>query len=585
MKWILADKIDANKRNALKGYSDIEAQILFNKGIFSKADADKFFKPTVNAFHASSLLPNVDAAVKAIITAIENKQKIFIYGDYDVDGISATAIMFDYLFRHLEADVLPYIPNRFEEGYGLGKAGLDAIIEQGGKLVITVDCGIRDRELVAEYAAKGLVFIITDHHTISTNETGELIYPQEAAAVVHPGLDKSYPFQQICATTVAWKLVDYLNTKAKNLVKKEIDVSKYLDLVALATVCDIMPIIDENRAIVVAGIELIRQGKGNLGLLELCKLASVQPQDFDAYHYGFVIGPRLNAAGRIKHALDGVRLLTSNNLSQVEHLAGQLNELNTRRQNITETILRQALKAAGEQVERGEQLIFVYGESWSEGVVGLVASKINEKYYKPVLVANINTKEGIVKGSARSIPGFDVTAAITQSKDLLLKFGGHNQAAGFTLELANLQLFITNLQDLAKKNIDDDMSEIKLLLDAKLQAKDIREDLVKFLEQFQPFGYGNREPVFWFENLKVFGKPRLIGKDQKHLKFTVLTEFNLPVDVLGFNLASKIDIIAPNQLLDIAGSLNFNTWNGNRSLQIKLKDICVKTNAKSEVVG
>lgn len=583
MKWILADKISSKTKKELKDYSELEAQVLFNKGLLTKAAADKFFDPKQAVFYDAKLLPNIEKAAKIILDAVKAKQKIYVYGDYDVDGISSSSIFFDYLFRGLEADVLPYIPNRFEEGYGLGKTGLNAIIKDGGKLVITVDCGIRDKALVEEYTEKGLNFIVTDHHTIPTKDNGELDYPDKALAVVHPGIDEKYPFKQICATTVTWKLVEVIDSLAKEqgLIRNEIDTNKYLDLVALATVCDVMPIIDENRAIVVAGIDLIRRSRANAGLLAICKLAKVNILDFDAYHFGFVIGPRLNAAGRIKHALDGVRLLTSTNSDSIEKLAMQLNELNTRRQRITQIILEQALSAAEEQVARGEQLIFVYGENWSEGVVGLVASKINEKYYKPVLVANLNAKVGKVKGSARSIPGFDITEAISQSKDILTKFGGHNQAAGFSLEVPNLQAFITNLQEIAKANISDDMAEIKLKLDAKLGMKDINEDLVKFLEKFQPFGYGNKEPVFWFEDMKIFGKPRLIGKEKKHLKFSVLTEHNLTIDVLAFNLASKLDIIAPNKLYDLAGSLNFNIWNGNRSLQIKLKDICAKQNAKS----
>lgn len=582
MKWVLAPTIDQTTRKALKSFSDVEAQILFNKGIFDKAAAKEFFEPEKMGFVDAEVLPNVKLAASEIIKAVQAKEKIFIYGDYDVDGVSSTSILFDFLYRGLGANVLPYIPNRFEEGYGLGETGLDAILKQEGKLVISVDCGIRDRDLVAKYSDKGLRFIITDHHTIPTDADGNLLPPDKAVAVVHPGLDAKYPFPQICATAVTWKLCCIVANLAleQGLVAKKMDMCKYLDLVALATICDIMPIIKENRALVVSGLDLIHNGKGNLGLAQIFRMAQVAPADFDAYHFGFVVGPRLNAAGRIQHALDGVRLLTSNNPEQIVNIAGQLNDLNTRRQKLTQTILDQALSAATMQVERGEQLIFVYGENWSEGVVGLVASKLNEKFYKPVLVANHNPVDGVVKGSARSIPGFDITAAISQNKDILTKFGGHNQAAGFTLNVADVQTFISNLQEIAKANINDDMAEIKLTLDAKLSAKDITREMVGFINNMQPFGYGNREPLFWFENMRVFGKPRLLGKEQKHLKFTVLTEFNLTIDVLGFNLATKLDTIAANQKYDLAGSLSINRWNGNESLQIKLKDIRISSDEK-----
>lgn len=574
MKWVLCPEITKEAQLALNDFSAIKAQLLFNKGVTDAKQATAFFAPEANAIYDPGLLPNISAAADEILRAVKAQEKIFIYGDYDVDGVSATAIMFDFLYRGLKAKALPYIPDRFEEGYGLGEKGLDHILEQGGKLLISVDCGIKDADLVAKYSAKGLRFIITDHHTIPETEKGKKIWPKKAIAVVHPGLKPGYPFPQICATAVAWKLVTYtakMAVKTKLLTGK-VDTTKYLDLVALATVCDIMPMQGENRALVSAGLQQVKNGKANPGLKELISSAQIEVSEFDSYHFGFIIGPRLNAAGRIEHALDGVRLLTGNNKEQIVAITARLNELNQRRQRLTQSILEQSLAAAEEQVARGEQLIFVYGENWSEGVVGLVASKLNEKFYKPVLVANFNAKEGTVKGSARSIQGFDITAAIAQSRELLLKFGGHNQAAGFTLKVDQLENFIAELQTLAKASITDELAEHKLLLDAKLGHENISNELVEFIEKMRPFGYGNREPLFWFENMKVWGQPKLLGKEHKHLKFTALTSDNRFIDVLGFNLGEKIATITANKAYDFAGILSINSWNGIRSLQIKLKD-------------
>lgn len=573
MKWVLPEPVTEEVILNLPGFSKIEQQLLFNKGITNTKAAENFFQPLRSELNPAKLLPNSAAAAQRILEAVKNKEQIHIYGDYDVDGVTSTAILFDFLFRKLKAQAMPYIPDRFEEGYGLGAKGLDHILEAGGKLVISVDCGIRDAKLVQEYSKKGLEFIITDHHAIPTEE-GELAWPKAAVATVHPGLDPEYPFPQICACAVTWKLIEVLAELAvtEKITPKRINTDKYLDLVALATICDIMPIIGENRVLVAAGLELVRSGKANPGLKSLMNQAQIEPADFDAYHFGFIIGPRLNAAGRIEHALDGVRLLTSTNKRMVEQVAVKLDELNHKRQTLTQTILEAALHEAEAQVERGEALVFVYGKDWSEGVVGLVASRLNERFHKPVLVANLNEKEGIVKGSARSITGFDITAAISQSKDLLLKYGGHNQAAGFTLEVANLDDFIANLQALAGETITKEQSEMKLQLDASLEHEDIIMQLAEFIEKMKPFGYGNREPVFCFKGLKVWGDPKLLGREKKHLKFTVNTKDNLFLDVIAFNQGDKIDIITKHQTLDLAGTLDINSWNGNRKLQIKLKD-------------
>jgi single-stranded-DNA-specific exonuclease len=516
-------------------------------------------------------LPGATKAAKTIVAAIVNKQKIVIYGDYDVDGVCATSILFDFLYRGLNADILPYVPDRFEEGYGLSKKGLLNVLNLGAKLLISVDCGIRDAKLVASFTKKGLPFIITDHHALPPDQGKSL--EKVAKAVVHPLLDKEYPFTQICATTVVYKLLFEIIREAKKqgLNIHKADLESYLDLVALATVCDIMPLQEENRIIVYHGLQLITNQHYNQGLNELSKVAKISSSGFDTYHFGFVLGPRLNAAGRIEHALEGVRLLTSKDEAKVKSIALKLNDLNFKRQQITKKMLEEAEIEAEIQVKNGQKLIFVYQNDWNEGVVGLVAGKLNERYHLPVLVANL--KQGIVKGSARSIIGFDITEAITQNAEILLKFGGHNQAAGFTLTEENVTKFKDNLQTFAIDMITADMLLKELAVDAVIELDDISQDLYSIVQKFRPFGYGNPEPIFLIKHAKIYGTPTAVGQDKRHLKFKALSRNGQIFEVIGFNMISKLDTIVTNAEYELAGTIAMNTWNGRSSLQIKLKDL------------
>ena len=573
MIWQIAHKIPKKNRKALSNYSDIEAQLLYNKGIKSNSDAKKYFDPKLENIAAANLLPNAKKAAALILSAVKEKKKIFIYGDYDVDGICATSILFDFLYRKLKANVLPYIPDRFEEGYGLNKIGLDYILKEGGQLVITVDCGIRDAKLIKKYSEKGLEFIITDHHTLPTKTAdGKDDIQKSASAVVHPQLGK-YEFQNICATAVVWKLVQVMSSK-KDIVLPD----EYIDLVALATVCDLMPLTSENRDIVSAGIKYIKENKSNKGLKEIIKLAQLDINIFDSYHFGFVVGPRLNAAGRIDHALNGVRLFTSSNSEQISNLALKLHSLNIKRQELTEKMLKESQEDAQKQVAEGHKLIFVARKDWSEGIVGLIAGRLSEKFFLPVLAASI--REDDVKGSARSIPGFDITKAISKNEKLLTKFGGHNQAAGFSLNKENLEKFIKSMHLVAKKELTDDMLLKLIEVDLELGSQDINIELIeKTLSKFRPFGFGNKEPVFAIRNISIIQAPQLMGASGQHLKFSVQTTINSVVDstifeVVAFNNAQKFfGKLNMQKRYDIAGTFGINEWRGNKIIQLKLREL------------
>jgi single-stranded-DNA-specific exonuclease len=576
VKWIINHK---NKLNPeLLQYGLVLAKVLEERGLSTVEEVEKYFNPELGNIPNSNLLPNIDLAVKKIIEAVRTNKKIFIYGDYDVDGICSSAILFDFLFRKLKANVRPYIPNRFDEGYGLNSLAIDNIIEQGANLIITVDCGIRDSKLVDEYVKKGLDFVITDHHELP--EGG--IKFDKSIPVVHPAIPGSkYPNKDICATNVAWKLVNEIWISLKDeqgFNEIDFDNYNYIDLVALATNCDVMPLINENRVIVKYGIEQLKQTE-NKGLKAILEANKLDLGKLDTYHFGYVIGPRLNAAGRMESALTALRLLTSYDEAVVPVLVNKLEVLNRERQALSIKYMEEALIQADKQELEGHRLLFIVGKEWSEGIIGLVSGKLSEKFHMPVLSVSIN--EGMVKGSARSIFGYNVTEAIGKSDKLLEKFGGHNQAAGFTLKEANLRAFIEAMQNDANKFIDDEMLEKVLNITAELTDDNINAGFVREIEKCKPFGYGNESPVFVFKNLKVINIS-LVGKEAKHLKINLETELGTKVSAIGFNKGEFFDKIKYGSTIDLAFYLEVNLWNGQEFMQLNIKDIKINENKSKE---
>lgn len=565
MKWIISEKITPEIDNALDGLHPIVKQILYNRGVYSSEEAIRFLSVDSASIQDCRDLSDIDIAVNTIIEARDKKEKIFIYGDYDVDGISATSIMWDFLYRKLGISVMPYIPSRFEEGYGMSEKGLNHVIENGGSLVITVDCGIKDIDLVKDFTDKGLKFIITDHHTLPADAQGDPIYPDKAIAVVHPKHPHSrIKFKEVCGTTVAWKLICAITNNLKEKENFDFDPEEYLDIVSMATITDIMPLVDENRTIIKKGLEQIKNTK-NMGLRALMLESKVLPSEVETYHFGFVLGPRLNATGRMEHALEGVRLLSTSSDKQALEIAAKLSQLNLERQQITQSLLDQAMS----QIEdNNENLIFVYGEEWPEGVIGLVAGKLLEKYHKPVLVGSV--KDGIMVGSARSIESFNVTEAIAASADLLLRFGGHAQAAGFSLEEKNAQKFKENLLKLAANISDEDLLK-KLRIDAVIKPQDVTIPTINEVESLRPFGPGNPTPNFLLEDLTVHEKS-FMGKEALHVKLLLTGGTNI-IEAVSFNNAQNYTHINPDDKIDIVATLSKNVWNGVERPQLKIIDI------------
>lgn len=567
-KWTLRKKITKKVDTELARFPAIIRQLLYNKGIDSKKEAEKFLDPNYIKFHDARRIFQIEKAAEEIINAIEEDKTIFIHGDYDVDGICATSILWDFLYREMNAKVMPFIPSRFEDGYGMSNSSLQKIKDDGGELVITVDCGIRDGELIKKWNDKGLEFIITDHHSFDKKDDKEII-PKKALAVVHPSHPKGeYPFDDIAGATVAWKLVDVIIRK----LALDFDLEEYLDLVALATVADVMPLVKENRSIVKLGLNKLKKTK-RVGLRRLMNDCGIDFDDLRAYHIGFVIGPRLNATGRLDHALDAVRLLSTQSLSTARELSEKLQRLNSKRQVIQKRIYEEAVEQIQENGEE-RKLYFVWGEKWEEGVMGIVAGKIAEKYHRPTLVAT--KKESEYTGSARSIKSFNMIEAITLQDEFLERYGGHPQAAGFTVGEENIELFRDGLLEIANKRLTDSDLVGEITIDAEIDLEDITFELIDWIERFAPFGYKNPSPKLLIRKLEVKDL-RFVGSENNHISMTFLSEKTGEfIRSIGFNLADKIPDIKVGDKIDIVFVLEINEWNGDRQLQMKIKDFVIQ---------
>jgi len=523
-----------------------------------------YFFPKIEDLESPLLIHDAEKAAKVVIKAIKDKQKIYIHGDFDVDGITATSIMWNYLYRDLEANALPHIPNRFTDGYGLNEETIEKIIEEGGNLIISVDCGVKDIELVDKYADK-IDFIITDHHTIRSKEkgvkvkgskkVGEYIISSRAKAVVHPKLSKS--FNEYCGAGVSWKLCSAIN----ELSDKKVDINKYLDLVALGTVCDIMPLVDQNRSIVKLGLERMRKTE-NIGLKSLLELAGVSLSSVNEYSLGYVIGPRLNASGRLESALDAVRLLTTTSKKFALELAEKLNSLNLQRQSLTKEYLAIAEKDLLEQGEK--KIYFLYGKEWPEGIVGLISGRLTEKYNRPTIVGSL-LEDGNIKASARSIEGFHISNALKETEQHLIRYGGHAQAAGLTLNSDKVEVFRELLSSIADKLILTEQLERTINIDAIAEKEDINIENITKLLSLAPFGNSNPMPQIALLAVDI-ADFKTMGKDSTHIKID-FPEFGF--EAVGFNLAKEFDKL-DNTLLDLAGNLEFNTWNNKQKPVFKI---------------
>lgn len=533
--------------------SKLLAQILVNKGIIEHEEIKIFLNPKRNNFYNPFLMPDMEKAVNRIINAIENKEKILIYGDYDVDGITSTTVLKKYLKeRGINADY--HIPNRLKEGYGLNKQAIEEIARNGTKLMITVDCGISAVEEIKFAESLGIETIITDHH-----EPGEVL-PSAFAIIDAKIKDNKYPFNQLAGVGVVFKLIQAISTKLK-LAEKEY--LKYLDLVCLGTISDIVPLIDENRVIAKLGLKLINVTK-NLGLKTLLNLSGYKSADSNTISFG--IAPRINACGRMGFENKAIQLLLSEDKQEVLELAENLNEFNKERQEKEKEIFEEAVKQINEKEEKSPAII-LGGDGWHHGVTGIVSSKITDMYFKPSILIGFENENG--KGSGRSIPGIDLHEAVLRCSSKLEKFGGHAMAIGLSLKKENFCKFKEEVNKYLKTK---NMKEIKqiIMIDVVANLKDITLQTVQELELLEPFGEVNKIPIFCFKNLKIESIRALT--EGKHLKVN-LRDDNMLISCIGFNIGEKASEYKIGDRVDVIGSLEINEYNGIKNIQLNLKDI------------
>jgi single-stranded-DNA-specific exonuclease len=526
-------------------------------------DKKKYFSPEYSDLSDPFTIPGTEDACKVIKNAILNKKKIYIHGDFDVDGITATSIMWNYLYKDLSANVIPFIPNRFTDGYGLNEENIKKLIADGADLIITVDCGVKDIELVAKYS-KEVDFIITDHHTIRQYDEknkvknsiviGEYIVSSKAKAVVHPKLTHEIT-NEFCGAAVAWKLCCGLN----KYMEAGIDMNKYIDLACIGTICDIMPLTDENRIIVQLGLNQIKKTQ-NIGLETLIEICAIDPNKIDTYHIGFIIGPRINASGRMETAMDAVRLFTTNSKDFAIKLAEKLDKLNKERQEATKNL---TLEAESKIESHDKKIHFIYGNEWPEGIVGLIAGKLTEKYNRPFIVGSM--KDGVIKASARSIEGINITEILKAHESLLIRYGGHAQAAGLSIEENKYTEFALSIENLIADKFTENIFTKKIRIDGLIQLNDINEVNATTLLAFAPYGAGNAKPLLMLKDFEIKNF-KLMGKDSTHIKIPI---GNMYAEVIGFNIANEL-LNTKKDKFDIAGHLDLDSWNGQNKAVFKI---------------
>ncbi len=546
-------------------YADLAATLLYQRGLTDKEDIQKFLDPKYEDLNNPFLFMDMQKAVGRILAAIKNGEGICIYGDYDADAVTANAVV-QLALRHLGVEVKSYIPDRFTEGYGLNLEALQKIKDGGSKIVITVDCGTNSVDVAEFCAQNGMDLIITDHH--------EIIGPApKAYALINPKnpADK-YPYREITGVGVAFKLVQALFENCKLKIENFAWIEGWekwlLDLVAIGTVADCHSLMGENRILVKYGLKVLAKTKW-AGLRALIATAGL---DFsqklpDTYTLGFVIAPRLNAAGRLEHADTALHLLLEQDAVLAQQKAAVLEKINSRRQEQTARILSEAREQAELIADR--KVIVVAGEGWNKGIVGLVAGKLAEEFHKPAIV--LEKTETECTGSARTVGEFDVVEALKYAADFLTSFGGHKQAAGLTLKTENLEKFYQKVLDYAEVNLKEDDLQKQLLLDAELAFDDLSLKTCELLNQMEPFGVDNAKPKFLIRNLQVVSS-RGVGKDGNHLQLK-LKAGNTEVDGILFNCGDFAKTLQMGDTIDVAAELMEDSWNGKKKVKLRIIDL------------
>ncbi len=564
MRWTIKSKPEKEKVQALQNALQVDeniATLLVQRGIETYEQAKTFFRPTLNDLHNPYLMKDMDKAVVRIEKAIANNENILVFGDYDVDGTTAVSLVSSYL-RSYYPNVATYIPDRYNEGYGISYIGIDYAEDNDVSLIIALDCGIKSIDHVNYAKAKNIDFIICDHH-----RPGDSL--PDAIAVLDPKrADCSYPYDELCGCGVGFKLIQALAENRNQTIE---DLLPYLDLVATAIAADIVPITGENRVLAKFGLEVINT-KPRPGIKAL--IQNVKKKVLTITDVVFIVAPRINAAGRVKHGNEAVALLTEYNLEQAEQFASEIEGYNSDRKDLDKQITKEALLQIEENKETERFSTVVYQESWHKGVIGIVASRLVENYYRPTIVF---TKSGDkLAASARSVKDFDVYNALEACAEHLEQFGGHMYAAGMTLKEENYQNFKKAFEKVVESTIHPDLLIPEISVDLEIKFSAINEKFMRILKQFEPFGPENMTPVFMSENVVDSGYAKTLGNDAEHLKVFVKQNDSPNFNAIGFGLGKKLDIVKNKQPFDAVYIVEENEWNGKVSLQLQLRDVRAK---------
>ena len=587
-KWILNKQADAQQVAEIMKVLNVDenlATLLVQRGITNYEESKVFFRPSLSQLHDPFLMTDMDKAVERVLRAINNGEKVLVYGDYDVDGTTAVAVVYTYLKPFFKKKKIEfYIPDRYDEGYGISHKGIDYAADNGFKLVIALDCGIKAVERVEYANERGVDFIICDHH-----RAGDVI--PNAVAVLDPKRpDCQYPYDELSGCGVGFKLITALAMRGLGTMEQVFDL---LDLLAVSIAADIVPITGENRVLAYFGLKQLNK-RPRPGIEAILQHANIRRRDDDAENIEdenvltreltisdlvFLIGPRINAAGRIDKASDSVRLLIADKQEHAEKLAASINDLNDMRREFDNNITKEALDmiAADEQLHNAASTV-VFNENWHKGVIGIVASRLTDYYYRPTIVL---TKAGdLVTGSARSIKNFDIYDAIDNCADLLEHFGGHKYAAGLSMKPENLAEFQRRFEAYVRENLTAEDSVPEIEVDLKINFSDITTKFMRILNQFAPFGPGNLSPIFWTDNVYDAGASRPVG-GHRHLKLTLAQEGDKelginPLSGIAFSKGDLFDRIHSGEPFSICYHLEYNTWQGKTTLQLNVKDIKFK---------
>jgi single-stranded-DNA-specific exonuclease len=561
MRWTLKSKPEKEKIRKLQNelqVDEIIATLLIQRGIETFEDARQFFRPTLNDLHNPFLMKDMDLAVSRIEKAIANNENILVFGDYDVDGTTAVSLVSSYLKTYYP-NVATYIPDRYDEGYGISFKGIDFADDNGFTLIIALDCGIKSIDHVAYAKERNIDFIICDHH-----RPGEFL--PNAVAVLDPKRDDcNYPYDELCGCGIGFKLIQALGVNRGETID---DLVLYLDLVATAIAADIVPMTGENRVLAKFGLEVIN-AEPRPGIKAL--IQNIKKKELTITDVVFIIAPRINAAGRIKHGNHAVELLTEFDIEQAEQFASEIEQYNSDRKDLDKQITIEALNQIEENNEQNRFTNVVFQEDWHKGVIGIVASRLIETYYKPTLVF---TKSGDkYAASARSVKGFDVYNALESCAEHLEQFGGHMYAAGMTLLPEKYQDFKNAFEKVVQETIPPELLTPEISVDSEIELSDINEKLMRLLKQFEPYGPQNMTPVFMTKNLVDTGYGKTIGKDDEHLKLFVKQYNSLGFGAIGFGLGKKLDLTKNRNPFEAVYTIDENEFNGKIDIQLRLKDL------------